>query len=287
LPQGYVSYRVDEHWGVGIGVNSPFGLSLSWPENSPGRTNTREAILHTFFITPTVGFDLSPWVPGLFFGAGLDLVPSSVKLSRDILFGSEAGSVALAGTAFGAGARAGLLYRPKDLQQWSFGVAYRSPVKLSFKGTADFDAGPAFRASLPPDGDVRTSIVLPQTLDLGVAFSPLPEWQLEVDVNWLGWSSYDRIFIELPANQTSLAVKNWKDTFAVRVGTEYTLENRWSGRLGFAWDDTPASAPCSRRRCAPIWVSSTFCRCIVRRRTPIRTSRRSKDDSTCKRGWSD
>jgi long-chain fatty acid transport protein len=178
-------------------------------------------------------------VPGLFFGAGLDLVPSSVKLSRDILFGSEAGSVALAGTAFGAGARAGLLYRPKDLQQWSFGVAYRSPVKLSFKGTADFDAGPAFRASLPPDGDVRTSIVLPQTLDLGVAFSPLPEWQLEVDVNWLGWSSYDRIFIELPANQTSLAVKNWKDTFAVRVGTEYTLENRWSGRLGFAWDDTP------------------------------------------------
>jgi long-chain fatty acid transport protein len=239
LPQAYMTYRLNEIVGIGLGFNAPFGLSISWPDTSPGRTNTRAADLRSYFITPTVGFSLSSVIPGLSFGAGLDLVPASVKLSRDILFGTDVGSVALGGTAFGAGARAGLLYRPKGLDQWSFGVTYRSPVKLSFSGTADFDADPIFRSSLPPDGDAKTSIVLPQTLDVGVAFNPMPEWQLEVDANWLGWSSYDRLFLELPGNTTSTVAKNWKDSYAIRFGTEYTLDKRWSGRLGFVWDPTP------------------------------------------------
>src|SRR5262249_11547214 len=67
----------------------------------------------------------------------------------------------------------------------------------------------------------------------------MPEWQVEVDGNFIGWSSYDRLFLELPGNTTSVQAKNWKDTFAVRVGTEYTLQKRWSGRLGFIWDPTP------------------------------------------------
>jgi long-chain fatty acid transport protein len=239
LPQGYLTYRISDIVGIGIGFNAPFGLSVKWPETSPGRTNTREIELRTFFITPTAAISLSRWVPGLSLGAGFDLVPSSVRLSRDILFGTDVASVALGGTAVGVGARGGLLYRPKGLEQWSFGVTYRSPVKLSFAGTADFDASPVFRSSLPPDGDAKTSVVLPQTLDVGVAVNPMPAWQVEVDGNFIGWSSYDRLFLELPGNTTSVQAKNWKDTFAVRVGTEYTVQKRWSGRLGFIWDPTP------------------------------------------------
>jgi long-chain fatty acid transport protein len=239
LPQGYVTYRVNDIVGLGLGFNEPFGLSVTWPDTSPGRADVRAIELRTFFITPTVAVSLSSWVPGLSLGAGLDLVPASVRLSRDILFGTDVGSVVLGGTAFGAGARGGLLYRPKGHEQWSFGVTYRSPVKLSFSGTANFDASPVFRVKLPPDGDAKTSTVLPQTLDVGIAVNPLPEWQVELDGNWLGWSSYDRLFIELPGGATSIQPKNWKDTFAVRVGTEYTLQRRWSGRLGFIWDPTP------------------------------------------------
>jgi long-chain fatty acid transport protein len=239
LPQAYVSYRVNEVLGIGLGFNAPFGLSLSWPETSPGRADTREVDLRTFFITPTVGLSLSSLIPGLSFGAGLDLVPASVRLSRDILFGSDVATVALGGTAFGVGGRAGLLYRPKGLDNLSFGVTYRSQVKLTFSGTADFDASPVYRSSLPPDGDAKTSVILPQTLDFGVAFNPVPEWQIEVDGNWLGWSSYDQLVLHLPGDQTSTSGRYWKDTFAVRAGTEYTIDKRWAARLGFIWDPTP------------------------------------------------
>ncbi len=188
LPQAYLSYRITSLIGVGLGFNAPFGLSVSWPETSPGRAIARDVELRTYFITPTVGFNFSRWVPGLSFGAGLDLVPASVRLTRDILFGTDVGSVALGASAFGVGGRGGLLYRPERLKQWSFGLTYRSPVKLDFdNGDVDFDAPPAYRASLPPDSHGgSTSITLPQTLDLGVAFDPIPEWEIEVDGNWVG-----------------------------------------------------------------------------------------------------
>src|SRR3954447_7690087 len=120
LPQAYASYRITPLIGVGLGFNAPFGLSVSWPETSPGRAIARDVELRTYFITPTVGLNLSRWVPGLSFGAGLDLVPASVRLTRDILFGTDVGSVALGASTFGVGGRGGLLYRPERLKQWSF-----------------------------------------------------------------------------------------------------------------------------------------------------------------------
>jgi long-chain fatty acid transport protein len=239
LPHLYASYRLEQTLALGIGLNAPFGLSLSWPASSPGRAVVRDISLNTLFIMPTVGVNLSRWARGLSFGLGVDLVPANVSLERDILFGSDVGNVALSATAFGVGGRAGLLYRPHGLEQLSIGLTYRSPVKLSFSGTADFDAPAAYRASLPPDGDARTKVTLPQTLDLGVAFAPLPEWELEVDLNWLGWSSFDELSLQLPGDQKSVVSRDWRNTIALRAGTEYTYDKRWSGRVGVIWDQGP------------------------------------------------
>lgn len=242
LPQVFVSWRASELVSLGIGVGAPFGLALDWPATSPGRAFVRQAELRTLFIMPTFGFNLSKWAPGLAFGMGVDVVPASVRLTRDILFGTDVGSAALSGTAVGVGGRAGLLYRPPMLEQWSFGLTYRSPVPLHFRGEADFDAPAAYRASLPPDGDVATSLTLPQTLQLGVMFAPVPEWEIEVDGSLRGWSSYDRLDIELPDGEVTSANKAWEDSFTVRVGTEYTYDERWAARLGFIWDQTPIPA---------------------------------------------
>ncbi|HWA74684.1 MAG TPA: outer membrane protein transport protein [Polyangiaceae bacterium] len=239
LPHAYASYRLQPSLAFGVGLNAPFGLSLSWPASSPGRAIVRDISLNTLFIMPTVGVNLSRWARGLSLGVGVDLVPANVSLERDILFGSDVGTVALSATAFGVGGRAGLLYRPRGLRQLSLGLTYRTPVKLSFSGTADFDAPAAYRASLPPDGDARTKVTLPQTLDLGVAFAPVPEWELELDANWLGWSSFDELALQLPADQKIVANRDWRNTIALRVGTEYTYQKRWSGRLGFIWDQGP------------------------------------------------
>ncbi len=193
---------------------------------------------------PPVGFELSRWAPGLSVGVGLDLVPASVRLIRDVPFGDALGSVALSGSAFGVGARAGVLYRPPRRPNWAFGLTYKSPVALDFEGEADFAAPAIYRPSLPPDGSGQTSITLPQSLMLGVSFLPTPEWELEVDGGWVGWSSYDRLDITLPDGTISRNERGWRDTVVLRAGTEYTFAERWTGRLGVIFDQTPV--PTSR-----------------------------------------
>jgi long-chain fatty acid transport protein len=242
LPQLFASWRATDLLAIGIGAYAPFGLALKWPESSPGRTNVREADLQTFFITPTVALNLSRALPGLSFGAGLDLVPASVFLERDILFGSDVASVALSGDAFGVGARVGLLYRPPALPEVAIGVSYRSPVTLDFSGEVDFDANAPYRAALPPDGDTETSVTLPQTVSVGLQFSPVRELQIEVDGNWRGWSSYDRLDIELPDGSVDTEAKDWNNSLTLRLGGEYTIQERWSVRAGALWDEAPVPA---------------------------------------------
>jgi long-chain fatty acid transport protein len=239
LPHLYASARLTEVVALGIGVNAPFGLALSWPSTSPGRSQSREGELRTTFVSPVIGLELSRWAPGLAVGAGIDLVPASVRTIRDVLFGTQVGSAALSGTAFGVGARVGLLYRPENRPDWAFGLTYKSPVALHFEGDADFDAPAIYRPSLPPDGNGATDITLPQSLMLGLLFQPLPSWEIEVDGGWVGWSSYDRLDIQLPDGSVSRSEKAWKDTLVLRVGTEYTFAERWTGRVGLIFDQTP------------------------------------------------
>jgi long-chain fatty acid transport protein len=242
LPNLYLSYRASDLLSFGVGVNTPFGLSIEWSADSPARSIVRKQELQTLFIMPQVGLNLSQWVPGLSFAAGVDLVPASVHLAKDIPFGVDTGTVELGATAFGVGGRAGLLYRPQALRGLSFGLTYRSPVKLDFKGTADFDASPIYRGQLPLDGDGSTSLKLPQTIAFGVAVDPLPEWELELDVDYKGWSSYDSLTINLPGGQSSLAEKKWENTVTLRAGTDVAITPSWSARAGFIYDPTPVPA---------------------------------------------
>jgi long-chain fatty acid transport protein len=239
LPQLFASWRASAQVALGLGLYSPFGLALDWPASSPGAASVRQAELHSFFITAAWALNLSQWVPGLSLGAGVDLVPAQVRLTRDIPFGTDVGSAALSGNAFGLGGRAGLSYRPSALPALSLGLTYRSAVLLKFRGDADFDAPPAYRGSLPPDGEVQTRVTLPQMLVFGVSVAPLPEWDVELDASWRGWSSYDRLDIELPDGQVQSSRKDWKDSYTLRLGTEYTFDKRWSARLGAIWDQTP------------------------------------------------
>jgi long-chain fatty acid transport protein len=166
-------------------------------------------------------------------------VPAGVRLDRDILFGSDVGRVALEGSAFGLGGRVGVLFRPPAFSAFAFGLTYRTPVALDFSGEVDFDAPLAYRPSLPPDGDVDTSITLPQVINAGFLLTPVPELELEVDVNWSGWSSYDKLEAELPDGSVDLQPKDWKNSFTLRIGGEYTFAERWALRAGAVWDQTP------------------------------------------------
>jgi long-chain fatty acid transport protein len=237
-PNAYATYRINGLLSAGIGINSPFGLGVEWPETSPGRQVVREQALRTFFISPVVGADLSELVPGLLVGGGVDVVPAQVYLSRDVVFGDSVGTAEIGGSALGFGGRIGVSYSPEPLPALAVGVAYRSPVRLSFSGDANFTIDQAYRDALPADGDVSTEITLPQSVLGGVSYAPVSALTLEVDVNWIDWSAYDDLVVDLPGDDSLTSTRDWNDTIVVRAGAEYRM-GELALRAGYAYDPTP------------------------------------------------
>jgi long-chain fatty acid transport protein len=239
-PYGYMTAEVTDMISVGLGVNPPYGLSIEWGEDSPGRDIIRKQQLRTWFITPVAAADLGKvGAHGLSVAVGVDLVPASAYLRRDILFGEEVGQVELGGSDFGVGGRVGVHYEPPAVEGLSAGLMYRLPVELGFDGEANFDIDdPALRSALPPDGYGSVSLTLPAVFAAGVAYRFTPELQAEVNANYTGWSSYDELPIELPDGSMQVSERNWEDKVAYRIGLEYSRD-RWAARAGYAYDPTP------------------------------------------------
>lgn len=239
-PSAYFHAATNDMVRVGVGFNTPFGSTVEWPDGYVGREQSTKSTLRTFFITPVVGLKLDRWVPGLSFGGGIDLVPATVDLSRDILFGSVEGSARLGGNGFGAGGRLGFQYRPKPAPGLAIGAAWRSKVAIDFDGTADFDIDdPALRPALPPDGSISATITLPQSVLAGVAYT-VANFEIEFNLQWVDWSELDKIEIDLEDGTTLVDERGYKDAFTPRIGVEYGLKNiGLDVRAGYAYDPTP------------------------------------------------
>ena len=249
LPQLYVTSRVHELVSVGIGFHTPFGLAINWPDSAPTTDVIKTQSLRTYFITPVVGVNLHKYVPGLSVGGGLDIVPATVELTQYVFFGDPdsggtRGQAHLGGSAIGFGGRIGAMYAPPSIPMLSIGAMWRSQVKESFTGTGDFDIAAPYRNQLPPDGDIKTSITLPQSVQLGVAVRPIPTLELELDGVWMNWSQFKNLEITAPAmgggTQTLVTPEDYKDTFTVRFGAEYKLPMQHAAvRAGYMYDPTP------------------------------------------------
>ncbi len=241
LPQAMVSHRINDMFAVGVAFHLPFGLAVSWPDSSPQAEVVTKQSLRTYFITPAVGVNLDKQVPGLSIGAGLDLVPATVQLEQNLYFGSEQGSAVLGGTAFGIGGRVGVMYKPEALKnKLSVGVSWRSQVNLDFEGTGDFDMAAPYRGQLPPDGDISTTLHIPQSVAAGVAYRPMDELEVELNAVWIDWSKFDTIDITLPDGSHSVQPQDYTDTVTLRLGGEYKLPaQKLAFRAGYAYDPTP------------------------------------------------
>jgi long-chain fatty acid transport protein len=185
--------------------------------------------------------------------AGIDIAYVSLKQRRQInlsrvgedsgfgpIPGNPEGSVELEGEATAVGSNLGILISPTD--RWQFGISLRSRLHAEEEnGRADFTIPvPAFQPFFP-DGWVRTEVDLPPVLRAGILARPLPQWNIEFDAVWTGWSTIDQLVVEfeqgLPVARDTTEFL-WDDSFTYNLGTEY----RWSDfafRGGYTLDLSP------------------------------------------------
>ncbi len=254
-PNVYITYDLLDGITLGLGIFADFGLTTEWdnPATFSGRYISTKASLVSFTINPAIGFKVSDQ---LALGVGLNIRTTDVELNRFVpIFDPftfkvvDAARVKLeSDTQIDFGFNAGLLYKVTD--KLRFGFSYRHHINSELEGKASFtilstgnpQLDAAIAATLPSTPiPVRTGINYPKVISIGVAADPWETWSFEVNVNWMEWSRFEELKLDFPENPefNQTLVQEWDDVFSIRFGVEKVLNDRWTIRGGFIFDDTP------------------------------------------------
>jgi len=215
----------DRNYAFGVGITTPYGQSSSWDADVPFRNNGYEATMRYYQLHVTAAAEISP---GLGVGGSLIIANSrlissgGVALPTDRLrFDGEDTSLAF---------QLGMHHRVNDW--WSWGLNYRSGVKLKHKGEYTYESGNPFVPGSVTKGDF--SFDLPEHVVLGCEIRPSEEWSVGLQVQWTGWSSIDKFEANIGgAKQQQVA--SWNDSLIYSVGATYQCSDNTELHCGYMY----------------------------------------------------
>jgi long-chain fatty acid transport protein len=240
----YVAIPVHDRVALGFGFFSPFGMGTVWPPTWAGRYITTYSSLKTYCLNPVVSVKV---LDNLSLAAGYDIMWSKVRLKSKtpmVVRGRTFpdGEIELTGGGSGSGYNFGVHYEP--LTGVKLGAAYRSQIKVNHSGafTVGFPPGIPAGAAIPGEAN----LVFPPSLTMGISYSRFKPFTFEFDTTWTGWSSYDKLKLNLDSPptpgssvRTITTPKNWQDTWAFRFGANYEINESMKIRVGYIYDLTP------------------------------------------------
>ncbi len=242
----YIAVPVHERVSLGIGFFSPFGMGTAWPPTWAGRYLTTYSSLKTYSLNPVISVKV---LDNLSLAAGYDVLWSQVRLQRKMPVTFRGitfpdGETVVRGEGSGSGYNFGALYEP--LSGVKLGVAYRSQIKVNHGGGLSTSL-PAPLSPTAPATSGEATIIYPPSLTMGISYSRLKPFTFEFDTTWTGWSSYDKLKVNLDTpiiqngvpTTTLTTPKNWHDTWAFRFGANYEINEKMKVRAGYIYDLTP------------------------------------------------
>jgi long-chain fatty acid transport protein len=233
VPNAYFAYPLmDRDLWVGLGVSAPFGLANKYDADWFGRYDSIETDLLTINIAPSVAYKVLDWVS---IGGGIDIQYADAKLVNAVFAGPTAPDIIsnVEGDNWAVGYNVGVLFEP--LPTTRVGVHYRSRIDHTLEGDVKLTQAGALRSNLPGTADLD----LPDIIAVGFAHDVTPALTVLAEYNWYGWSSFKEIRVKRSGLADQVVTQNYEDTFSVAVGAQYKLNDEWTVRSGFQYDETP------------------------------------------------
>ncbi len=253
----YGVYGMDNGLSFGIGVYNPYGLGSEWPATWVGRALAVKTELRTFYINPTVAYQISD---KLSIGAGFSYIISNVQFYRVVnippiplapgvsLPAANNVGVNLEGDGNAAYTfNLGLLFKLNN--DLSLGFSYRHSAEIEFNGDLTFTGLPAKPTGFPvghsdlfPNGTGIAKLTMPYDLRAGLSYNATEDLTLNADLQYVGWDSYKELAVDFAKNTAAWAdaktVKDWKNSLTFRLGGEYRMD-ALALRAGYVFDGSP------------------------------------------------
>ena len=209
----------------GVGLYSPYGFGIWYPENSPIRQLAISGSIAYTTLNPVVAWQVTD---KLSIAAGPTINYAKTGLRFGLAFPGS--TLEYEGEGWALGGNAGIMWQPHPMH--SFGLMYRSETQVKFDGHANTYIPTALNSHIPG----TASIVFPQNVVLGYSFRPTPRWNFEVNVDWTDWDRLNTVNLQTFPSNVPLAF-NWQSSFFYEFGATYKFDQGFSASAGYIYSE--------------------------------------------------
>jgi len=247
IPQVFFTYTptpTNLPVSFGLGIYSPYGGSMSWPQDTGFRTVALNGSLKYITINPVVAVKL---LPSLSIGGGVMVNYANMDMEQGLQPSYPQPNSTFwptnfyrfSGSGWSVGYNLGVRWQPID--QVSIGTTVRSPATVTLKGNTDFEQYTAGipKSSLPAHMDFN----FPLTVVCGLSYRPTPKWNLEFDADYTDWSSFGKTTIYQQGNpplggpQNPPVTLDWQASWMYEFGVTRYFDNGWHASAGFVYNE--------------------------------------------------
>jgi long-chain fatty acid transport protein len=239
VPQAFYTYTPDHSpLSFGLGVYSPYGLSVSWPEDTGFRAVALRSSLKYFRINPVMALKVAP---NFSLGAGLMVNYSQMKLEQGLspfYLPPRTNYFRFNGDGWSVGYNLGLLWQPHE--KVSLGATYRSAAAVTLAGHTVFED---FGSVEQTRRGAKMDLTFPMTAVFGVSYRPTPKWNVEFDADYTDWSCFDSTTIRQhpspppPVQQNIPVMFNWQPSWMYSLGATRYFDNAWHVSAGYVFNE--------------------------------------------------
>ncbi|MGY5450328.1 OmpP1/FadL family transporter [Agarivorans sp. MS3-6] len=217
----FYNKTLNEQWAAGIAITTIGGAALDYGSGWKGSTQVVDTSLITFQINPSVSYKINNQ---LSLAAGMQVNYASVDMSTQLI----GQPLAMTPTSdWALGYNLGAVYQFN--QDTIAGLSYRSKLEHQFNDSVSY-------LNQVADYSMRIDAVAFARADLSHQLNS--QWGVFSTLSWYQWSDFDTTEIIIASSDQSIA-RNWQDTWALALGTDYQINDNWRLKLGVSYETSP------------------------------------------------
>lgn len=240
VPSSYTTYQFSDRFWVGMSINAPFGLGVSFPKTWAGAGYAQDAEVKTYNFGPSAAFKVNDWI-----SVGLGLQAQYMKATYDSLgttFPFPTSHFNISGSGLAFGWTAGVTFTP--LAGTEIGLGYRSALDQTLDGHISGGIGAA------TNGSVELTVNLPDVATFGIRQRIGDSFTLLGTVEWSNWSRIGTARVTTPTGAPAVAANGitpitlpfeYEDGWFYSIGGEYVVQPNLTLRAGIGFEKSPVS----------------------------------------------